>query len=170
MFDFAAWHNSRILVYSILWHLITITQDHNLKGHNIECIGGHRYQTVNSSISATWHTFFNKVMLFWEPRCRFSLCKPSVHHTQRRASLDRSMLFYSRNCQQQNWVQFVMHIDIDCMIHWRTLVATVAYEPLLLLLNNYQYNCYNTISSVSAHNRAKMCITWQSRNVQHMTK
>ncbi len=51
---------------------------------------------------------------------------------------------------------------IVCTFNWRPLVANVAYNrctntgfysifqrSLLLLLNNYQYNCNNTISSVS---------------------
>ncbi len=77
-------------------------------------------------------------------------------------SLARSMLFYNRNCRQQNWVQFVLYINSDCMyigdlwlqLWLKNCCKNTGYYSifklsLLLLLNNYQYNCNNTISSVS---------------------
>ncbi len=77
-------------------------------------------------------------------------------------SLARSMLLYSRNCQQQNWVQFVLNINSDCMyigelwlqLWLKNLCKNTRYYSiiqlsLLQLLNSYQYNCNNTISSVS---------------------
>ncbi len=36
-----------------------------------------------------------------------------VIHSEK--SLARWMLFYSRNCQQQNWAQFVLYVNSDCM-------------------------------------------------------
>ncbi len=76
--------------------------------------------------------------------------------------LARSMLFYSRNCQQQNWALFILKINSDCMYignFWLQLwpnnhckntgYYSIFQLSLLLLLNNYQYNCNNTISSVS---------------------
>ncbi len=67
--------------------------------------------------------------------------------------------------QQQNWAQFVMYINSDCKYIgdlWLQLWLTnhckntgyYSIFPLLLLmlLNNYQYNCNNTISSVSVVN------------------
>ncbi len=84
-------------------------------------------------------------------------------------SLARSMLFYSRNCWQQTWVHFVLYINSDCMYIgdlWLQLWLKNHCEntgyyfifqlALLLLLNNYQYNCNNTISSMSVliyHNK-----------------
>ncbi len=72
------------------------------------------------------------------------------------------MLFYSRNCPQQNWAQFVLSINSDCMYiayFWLQLwpqnsCKNIGYYSifqlsLLQLLNNFQYNCNNTISSVS---------------------
>ncbi len=47
----------------------------------------------------------------------------SEYHVHSEKSLARSMLFYSRNYEQQNWVQFVLNVQY---VHWRPLVATVA--------------------------------------------
>ncbi len=71
----------------------------------------------------------------------------------------RSMLFYSRNCWQQNWVRFVLYIKSDCVYLWLQLWLKnrckntdyyyIFQKSLLLHLNNYQHNCNNTISSMS---------------------
>ncbi len=79
-------------------------------------------------------------------------------------SLIRSMLFYSRKCRQQNWAQFVLYINSDCMYisylwlqlwlnnHCKNTGYYFIFQlSFLLLLNNYQYNCNNTISSVTVH-------------------
>ncbi len=86
---------------------------------------------------------------------RFVQCFRFVHSEK---SLVRSMLFYSRNCWQQNWVQFVLYINSDCMyigdlwlqLWLKTYCKNIGSYSifqlmLLLLLNNYQYNCNNTI-------------------------
>ncbi len=91
--------------------------------------------------------------------CIFCCCAICIHSEK---SLARSMLFYSRNSEQQNWVQFVLYINNDCMYIadlWLQLwlknhCKNIAYYSIiqltiLLLLNNYEYNCNNSISSVS---------------------
>ncbi len=86
-------------------------------------------------------------------------CAPNLSglkpHSEK--SLAKSMLFYSRNCQQQNWAQFVLYINSDCMLlqlwHKNRCKTTGYYFilqlSLLLFWNTYQYKCNNTISSMS---------------------
>ncbi len=92
-------------------------------------------------------------------RCLYLQNSKSLHSEK---SLARSMLFYSRNCRQQNWTQFVLYINSDCVYIgdlWLQLwlkncckntgYCSIFQLSLLLLLNKYQYKCNNTISSVS---------------------
>ncbi len=91
------------------------------------------------------------------------ICSCQCPHLDK--SLARPMLFYSRNCWQQNWVQFVLYIKQWLYIFgnlWLKLwlnncckntgYYSIFQLSFLLLLNYYQYqnNCNNTISSVSA--------------------
>ncbi len=46
---------------------------------------------------------------------RSSLGSIITYNIHSEDSLARSMLFYSRNTQQQNWVQFVLYINSDCI-------------------------------------------------------
>ncbi len=72
------------------------------------------------------------------------------------------MLFYSRDSWQRNLAQFVMFLNSDCMCTGDLLLQlwlkncckntgyySIFLLSLLFLLNNYQYKCNNTISSVS---------------------
>ncbi len=81
---------------------------------------------------------------------------PSLMDSEK--SLARSMLFYSRNCSQPNLMQFLLYINSDCMYIgdlWLQLwlknhckntgYCSIFHLSLLLLLNNYQYNCNNTV-------------------------
>ncbi len=74
-----------------------------------------------------------------------------------------NVILQHQYCWQQYWAQFVLYINSYCM-HivnvslkvWlknhckNTGYYSIFQLSLLLLLNNYQYNCNNTISSVSA--------------------
>ncbi len=101
--------------------------------------------------------------------CKWPMCGmyTIIKHSEK--SLARSMLFYSRNVRKQNSVQFVLCINNDCMhidncLHlWlkncckNTEYYSIFHISLLLLLNNCQYNCNNTISSVSV--QCRLCIS-----------
>ncbi len=102
-----------------------------------------------------------KIFISWIMHLSVSL-RP---HSEK--SLARSMLFYSRNYQHQNWAQIVLYINSECISVWpicdrylqlwhknhctNTGYYSIFQLLLFVLLNNNQYNCNNTISSVSAY-------------------
>ncbi len=64
-----------------------------------------------------------------------------VCNTHSEKSLDRSILFDSRKCRQQNWVQFVLYINIDWQLWLKNHCKNTGYYSIsqltiLLLLNN----------------------------------
>ncbi len=106
-----------------------------------------------TSPQSDWPLFLQKKSVL-----SLSHLAPEILHSEK--SLARSMLFYSRNCRQQNWAQFVLYVNSDCMYigdlwlqlwlknHCKNTGYYSIFQLLhLMLLNNvnYEYNCNNTI-------------------------
>ncbi len=82
-------------------------------------------------VSPPWCRYFRVSTIIFYQRLQRSGCLRGKQlylfggvHSEK--SLTRSMLFYSKTCHHQNWVQFVLYINSD----WRLLVLTVASKPL----------------------------------------
>ncbi len=105
------------------------------------------HPTEHFEMSLNWKTRCININLIWTNNAYFSHFI-LVIYTE---SIVRSMLFYSLNCRQQNWAQFLLYINRDCIYisdNWlqlwpknRGCKNTVYYSIfqllLLLFFNNY---------------------------------